>query len=156
MSEGAVNRVQPVVKRLWLAVPVGTAFGVFAEETARWWPLLTHSVFGEEAQTCFLEPYGGGRFIEVHDDGLQQSEWGRVLAWEPPHRVVLSFYAGHAAAEGTDLEVTFEPEAGGCRMVLTQGGWERRGAQAEAQREAYESGWDEVLARYAECALAAR
>ena len=156
MREGAVVRIQPVVKRLWLAVPVGAAFGVFAEETARWWPLLTHSVFGEEAQTCLLEPYAGGRFFEVHADGQQKSEWGRVLAWEPPRRVALSFYAGHTAEERTDLEMTFEPEADGCRVVLTQGGWERRGAQAEAQREAYESGWDEVLTRYAECALAPR
>ena len=156
MSEGAVVVIQPVVKRLWLGVPVGTAFGVFAEETARWWPLLTHSVFGEEAQTCLLEPYEGGRFYEVHDDGLRQSEWGRVLAWEPPHRVALSFYAGHTAEEGTDLEVTFEPQAEGCRMALTQGGWEHRGAKAEAEREAYERGWDEVLARYAECVLAPR
>jgi len=155
MGEPAVSQgtLPPVVKRLWLPLPAGAAFRVFADETARWWPLLTHSVFGEEAESCLMQPYEGGRFYEVHTDGQQQSEWGRVLAWEPPRRLVLSFYAGHTADEGTDLEVTFEPEAEGCRMVLTQGGWERRGAQAQAQREAYESGWDEVLQRYVECAL---
>jgi uncharacterized protein YndB with AHSA1/START domain len=157
MSEPAPSQgiLPPVVKRLWLPVPVDVAFHVFAAETACWWPLLSHSVFGEDAQTCRIDPHEGGRSYEVHADG-RQSEWGRVLAWEPPHRLALSFYPGRTAAEGTDLEVTFEPEEEGRRVVLTQEGWERRGAEAQAQREAYESGWDEVLGQYVACALASR
>jgi uncharacterized protein YndB with AHSA1/START domain len=157
MSESIVshNPIPPVVKRLWMPLPVDAAFRLFAEEIGGWWPLLTHSVFGEEAETCTMDPYESGRFYEVHADG-RESEWGRVLAWEPPHRLVLSFYAGHTADEGTDLEVVFEPEAGGCRLVLTQGGWERRGVHAQAEREDYDSGWDEVLQRYAECASSPR
>ena len=152
MSDRALSQgtIPPVVKRLWVPLLPDAAFRLFAEETTRWWPLLTHSVFGDEAESCQMEPRVGGRFCEVHADG-RQSEWGRVLTWEPPHRLVLSFYAGRTPAERTDLEVVFEPEAGGCRLVLTQGGWERRGVQAQAQREDYDSGWDEVLRRYVEC-----
>lgn len=157
MSDPALPQgtVPPVVERLWVPLPADAAFLLFAEETTRWWPLLTHSVFGEDAVACRMDPQVGGRFYEVHADG-RQSEWGRVLAWEPPHRLALSFYAGRTPAEWTDLEVVFEPEADGCRLVLTQGGWERRGAQAQAQREDYDSGWDEVLRRYVECASSGR
>ena len=76
-------------------------------------------------------------------DGEQ--DWGKVLAWEPPARLLLDWQIGEAS--GTEVEVTFEPEGPGSRVVL-----EHRGFSAADPRERYSGGWDVVLGTYVESA----
>ncbi len=90
-----------------------------------------------------LEAEVGGRLYEVTDDGEQ--DWGKVLAWEPPSRLLLDWQIGSAG--GTEVEVTFSPEGPGSRVVL-----EHRGFDALDSRERYASGWDLVLAPFVETA----
>jgi uncharacterized protein YndB with AHSA1/START domain len=117
------------------------AFELFTTRIASWWPVGTHSYGGDEVTDVVLEPRTGGRLYEVTVAGEQ--EWGSVLAWEPPDRLLLDWQIGDA--RGTEVEVRFSPEGPGTRVEL-----EHRGFSADDPRDRYESGWDIVLAPFAE------
>jgi uncharacterized protein YndB with AHSA1/START domain len=119
------------------------AFELFTNRIASWWPVGTHSYAGDAVKDVVLEPHVGGRLYEVTDGGEQ--DWGRVLAWEPPHRFLLEWQIGDAS--GTEVEVSFAPEGTGSRVVL-----EHRGFGSPDPRGHYESGWDAVLAPFVETA----
>ena len=119
------------------------AFDLFTARIGSWWPVRSHSYGGEDVKNVVLEPRVGGRLYEVTDEGEQ--DWGSVLAWEPPARLLLDWQIGEAC--GTQVEVTFSPEGPGSRVVL-----EHRGFAAADPRERYGGGWDVVLATFAESA----
>jgi uncharacterized protein YndB with AHSA1/START domain len=137
----------PVVRQANVRLAPPEAFRLFTDRAAEWWPLVTHSVWGEDAATCRFEGQLGGRFFEIHRDG-RECDWGRVLAWEPPRRVVFSFYPGRPEQEATEVEVTFEPQGTGTRLTLVHRGWEARGDQAQKFRDGYYEGWGLVLGEY--------
>jgi uncharacterized protein YndB with AHSA1/START domain len=72
-----------------VAVPVEQAFRVFTEKFNTWWPAEYHIGQAEVAEAV-LEPGEGGRWYERGVDG-SECDWGRVLAWEPPHRLVVTW-----------------------------------------------------------------
>jgi Activator of Hsp90 ATPase homolog 1-like protein len=82
------------------------------------------------------------------------AEWGRILAWEPPDRLVCSWYPGHNPDTAQELEVAFQDDAHGTRVTLTHIGWERLGDERMASRTGYDEGWDIVLQPYIELAAA--
>ena len=143
-----------LVVRKEVRVPLSreAAFRLFTEGAGKWWPLKSHSVGGELAVTCKIEGKVGGRFYEIVGDG-SEVEWGTVLAWEPPGRLVFSWHPGYDPGQAQEVEVTFVPEAGGSRLTLVHRGWERREKDQEKFREGYDTGWDFVLGRYLAAAL---
>lgn len=143
----SVKDVTPIVKSIFVPLPLDLAFRLFAENTASWWPLRSHSVGGERAVACHLEGKTGGRFYEVQVDG-SESEWGRVLHWEPPRRIVMTFYPGRSPENATEVEVTFHSEASGTCLTLTHRRWELCSPEIQAERAGYVSGWDYVLRKY--------
>jgi uncharacterized protein YndB with AHSA1/START domain len=142
----AIN-IEPVRKQLKLELAPEKAFQLFTEGIAKWWPLITHSVGKERAQTCFVEGRVGGRIVEVLKDG-SQSEWGRVLVWEPSRKIVFQWYPGRAPDTAQEVTVTFSAIHGGSLVELVHVGWETLGEQALITRDGYDTGWDYVLAKY--------
>ena len=140
-------KIEPVRKQLRVALPVEQAFDLFTAGIGKWWPLLTHSVGEEQAETCFFEGWVGGRIVEVLKDG-SQSEWGRVLTWEPVHKVSFTWYPGREPDTAQEVTVTFSENRGGTLVELVHVGWETLGALGQARRDGYETGWDFVLAKY--------
>jgi uncharacterized protein YndB with AHSA1/START domain len=143
-----------------VAAPPERAFAVFTEGMSSWWPLQTHTIGAAPAAATVIEPRAGGRWYERGDDG-SECDWGRVLAWEPPHRVVLSWEisADWQADPGlhTEVEVRFEPDgAGSTRVELEHRGLEAFGARTAEMRGVFDSegGWRGLLARYAGAAEA--
>ena len=118
---------------------------------------VRRSIAVEIAETVF-EPRVGGY---LYDRGVGGSEcrWGRVLAYEPPHRVLLGWdISAHWQLE-TDLEKTSEwevrfvaetPER--TRVELEHRNLERHGEGWEGVREgvAGDEGWPLYLRRYAD------
>jgi uncharacterized protein YndB with AHSA1/START domain len=119
------------------------AFDLFTHKIGSWWPVRTHSYAGDDVTNVVFEPQVGGRVYEVTENGEQ--DWGRVREWEPSRRFLLEWLIGEA--HGTEVEVTFEPEGPGSRVVL-----EHRGFSASDPRERYGSGWDVVLAAFVDSA----
>ena len=89
-------------------VAIERAFSVFTEEFDSIKPREHNLLAVEIAETVF-EPREGGR---IYDRGIDGSEcqWARVLAYEPPHRVVISWDISPRWQIETDPERTSEVE----------------------------------------------
>ena len=140
-------KIEPVRKHVQVALPAEQAFELFTAGIGKWWPLLPHSVGGEEAESCFFEGWVGGRIVEVLKDG-SQSEWGKVVVWEPFYKISFSWYPGRVPDTAQEVTVTFSETPGGCLVELVHIGWEALGTPGQARRDGYETGWDLVLAKY--------
>jgi uncharacterized protein YndB with AHSA1/START domain len=140
-------KLEPLRKQLKVGLSVESAFRLFTTGMGKWWPLMTHSVGEDQAETCYFEEWIGGRIVEVLKDG-SQSEWGRVLVWEPFHKVSFQWYPGRSPDTAQEVTVTFTELPGGSLVELVHVGWETLGDEALAKRNGYDSGWDYVLAKY--------
>ena len=135
--------------------PIDKAFKVFTEDFGRFKP-PEHNMLGVEiAETVFEARVGGSLF----DRGVDGSEcrWARVLAYEPPSRVVLSWdispYWQIEAdlAKTSEFEVRFIAEtAGRTRVELEHRNLERHGEGWEGVRDGVEGdqGWPLYLKRF--------
>jgi uncharacterized protein YndB with AHSA1/START domain len=88
--------------------PVERAFRVFTEDFDSFKP-RDHNMLDVDIAESVFEPFVGGR---VYDRGVDGSEcgWARVLAYEPPDRVVFSWDISPQWQIETDLEKTSEVE----------------------------------------------
>ncbi|WP_163991510.1 SRPBCC family protein [Pyxidicoccus caerfyrddinensis] len=149
--------VEPVRKHVVVEAPQERAFRVFTENIDRWWP-REHHIGKTTMKTAVLEPKENGRWYEVCEDG-SQCDWGKVLAWEPPRRVVLAWQLSaqwqYDASLITEVEVTFTPEGPRrTRVDLEHRNLERFGDAAEAVRNSVggTGGWMQLLELYAKAA----
>jgi uncharacterized protein YndB with AHSA1/START domain len=139
-----------VVRRsVSVSVPPERAFELFTSDVAAWWPVATHSI--DDGVPAF-EPRAGGRLFERA--GGSEHFWANVVAWEPPHRLVLEWKVNPEDAASTDVEVTFTPDGDGTLVELVHSGFERLGENAHEAYSGYGEGWVVVLAGYAERANA--
>ncbi|MCP2296701.1 putative conserved protein YndB, AHSA1/START domain [Nocardia amikacinitolerans] len=94
-----------------VALPLERAFAFFTESFGGWWPAAYH-IGAAEMADAILEPGEGGRWFERGIDGTE-CDWGRVLVWEPPHRLVVTWQIdGHwqydpDPARASEIEVRF-------------------------------------------------
>jgi uncharacterized protein YndB with AHSA1/START domain len=151
------TELEPVVNVVTVSAPIERAFEVFTGDVKSWWPLGRYSVAaddGKEGVTAVdsvIEPHEGGRWYEVRSDG-SEADWGEVLVFDAPRRLVASWHPGRSADEATELEVRFTSDAEGTRVELEHRGWERLGDRGAEARQGYAGGWIEVLAKYSEIA----
>lgn len=145
----------PVLHHVEIALPVAQAFELFVHGMARWWPFKGHSCGGADAINVIVEGRVGGTVTEVTRHG-QRHPWGTLLAWQPPHRLVMSWHPGQPSAMATRLELRFEEIVGGCVLHLVHDGWGVRGASADDVRNGYLHGWSKVLQRWAAVAAKER
>jgi len=144
----STEQLEPVMKRRRLPVAPDSAFALFTERIADWWPVATHSIHGDDVTEIRFEGKVGGRVVEVTGDGTIES-WADVLAWDPPHRLVLSWHPNPNPVAASTLEVRFAPTPeGGTELTLEHRGWEEFGTDGAELRESYDGGWEIVLAPY--------
>jgi uncharacterized protein YndB with AHSA1/START domain len=135
---GAVD-CPPVRASVTVAAPVEQAWRVYTEQYGSWYP-KDHFLGDQPAETVLIEPYEGGRWYEKQTDG-SEPEWGRVLAFEPPRRLVLSWTVGPDwkpdpdPAHASEVEVLFSAVPGGTRVELEHRYLGRLGAGAAEIRQ---------------------
>lgn len=143
--------IAPIVQSVTVAVPPERAFMLFAGDIGRWWS-ASHHIAPEPFAEVVIEPRAGGRWFE-RDAAGAECEWGHVIAWEPPGRLLLAWQidAGFAFDPDlvTEVEVTFEPEETGTRVTLTHGKLERFGPSAELVAAKLAGGWPGLVNRFA-------
>jgi uncharacterized protein YndB with AHSA1/START domain len=127
--------------------PASHAFEVWTRDIGRWWP-SDHTATGEDGLTVILEPRAGGRFFERTPDG-REIDWGEVLAWEPPHRLVYSWHLRRDRADATEVEIRFVPTSmDTTRVEIEHRAWERLGSDGPIWRERNHGGWQTLLPHY--------
>ncbi|HVY18847.1 MAG TPA: SRPBCC family protein [Bauldia sp.] len=149
----------PVRKSIHVRATPERAFRVFTAGMGRWWR-PEHHIAPKPFADVVMEPRTGGRWYERDAEG-SECEWGKVLAWDPPQRVVLAWQLNsewkYDAGFITELEINFTPEDGGTRVVLEHRDLEKFGAKAAAVRASLDSidGWNGALGFYARTVEAA-
>jgi uncharacterized protein YndB with AHSA1/START domain len=140
-----------------VAAPIERAFSVFTNDFGRFKPREHNLLEVEIAETVF-EPRVGGH---LYDRGVDGSEcrWARVLAYEPPERVLLSWDISPQwqlesdLAKTSEVEVRFVAEAPDrTRLELEHRNLERHGEGWEGMRDAVASpgGWPLYLQRFSD------
>jgi uncharacterized protein YndB with AHSA1/START domain len=143
-------RVASVKKSIRVHATQARAFEVFTARFDAWWPKAHH--IGQAAmKEAVIEPRQGGRWYEKGEDG-SECDWGKVLAWEPPQRVVLSWQINSKFAidqsVASEVEVRFIAEGDGMTRVELEHRIEA--PDGEAMRAAVDSpgGWSGLLEAY--------
>ncbi len=138
-------------------VPIERAFSVFTKDFGKFKPPEHNLLNVDIAETVFELRVGG----HVYDKGVDGSEcrFARVLAYEPPDRVVISWDISPQwsietdQAKTSEVEVRFIAEAPDrTRVELEHRNIDRHGDGWESVREGVdnEDGWPLYLRRYAE------
>ena len=137
--------------------PIERAFAVFTDDFGSFKP-REHNLLGVDIAETVFEPRVGGH---VYDRGVDGSEcrWARVLAYERPHRVVMSWDISPHWQIETDPEKTSEVEVrffaespDRTRVELEHRHLDRHGDGWEQVREGVDSegGWPLYLRRFAD------
>jgi uncharacterized protein YndB with AHSA1/START domain len=136
---------------------IDRAFAVFTEDIGSWWPADHHVLQAPLAEMVF-EPRVDGHIFDRGTDG-SECRWARVLAYEPPERLVFSWDISLAwgiesdPARTSEVEVRFNAEAPDrTRVELEHRLIERHGDGWEKMRDAVGSpgGWRRGLDAFAE------
>lgn len=144
-----------IKKELTVEAPIEKAFRVFTAKMTTWWP-KSHHIGASPLRECVVEAKVDGRWYEICEDG-SQCEWGKVLAWEPPNRLVLAWQLNarfeYDAALVTEVEVRFTAlSPTRTRVDFEHRGLEKLGS-ATAPSE-MDQGWGQILEGYAGAAVA--
>ena len=151
------QRIAPAAIRKTIDVkaPVDRAFAVFAARMGEWWHKEHSLAQGKKQVDVIVEPSAGGRWYEKADDGSEY-EWGKVIAYEPPSRLVLAWQLTrdfvYDPGFETTVEVRFEETADGTRVHFEHRDLERMGADAVETFEGMDGGWGMLLDLYAAAA----
>jgi uncharacterized protein YndB with AHSA1/START domain len=146
----------PVLKSITVHATPERAFQVFTEEFDAWWP-RSHHIGKVPMKKAIIEGKAGGRCYTEQIDGTS-CDWGSVLVWDPPRRLVLAWQIDGQwqyepdLAKSSEVEVRFTPERdGSTRVSLEHRHLERHGDAASGIRTSIDSanGWGGLLQMFA-------
>jgi uncharacterized protein YndB with AHSA1/START domain len=145
-----------VARHVVVDAPIATAFEVFTARFGDFKPREHNMLQSPIAQTVF-EPRVGGHIYDRAEDG-SECRWARILAFEPPDRVLFSWDIGPTWQVETDhdlaseVEVRFVAETPDrTRVELEHRNIDRHGPGWQSVRDGVDDqeGWPLYLARYA-------
>lgn len=135
--------------------PANRAFELFTDDLSTWWP-AEYTWAQETLETIAIEPEEGGRCFERGPHGFE-CDWGRVLTWDPPRRLVFTWQISPERVpepnpnRTSEIEVRFEEEGPSTtRVAFEHRGFARHGDGGAGYRAAMASsqGWPYILDRY--------
>lgn len=151
----------PAVQRsVTVKAPIDKAFRVFTDGFNSWWP-AEHHIGNADLAEAVLEGRAGGRWYERGVDG-SECDWGRVLVYDPPHRIVLSWHLNADWQYDPDpsrasiIDVRFTDVGDGqTRVDFEHRDIANHGDRADSIHEAVtgDGGWSDILQRYAQAAV---
>ena len=145
-----------VRRQVVVDAPPDIAFKAFVERFGDFKP-KEHNLLGAPIAETRFEPHVGGHIYDRAEDG-SECRWARVLAYEPPHRVVFSWDIGPTwqlepnADNTSEVEVRFTAESPTrTKVELEHRHLDRHGPGWESVRDGvgHDQGWPLYLDRYA-------
>jgi uncharacterized protein YndB with AHSA1/START domain len=142
-------KIAPVRKSIRVNASQAHAFEVFTAGLDRWWPRKA-SIGSSPLKSTVLEPWLGGQWYQIGEDG-SRADVGKILAWEPPHRFVMSWDINSSWKPDTtvssEVEVKFIADgADATRVELEHRKFEQMGAEpGEKMRKDVDGGWPGML-----------
>lgn len=132
------------------------AFDVFVNRFVEWWPSV-YTFSGDSLTYIGIEAGEGGRCIE-RDDAGNELVWGEVLTFQPPDRIVFSWWIQPDRAidddpdRASEIDVRFIDERSLTRVEFEHRNLFRHGAGASEMRQALASrqGWPMLLQLYSD------
>jgi len=145
--------IAPVRRSVRTKAPPARAFEIFTGQMGRWWP-RGRTVAPAPHDDIVVEPWVGGRWFERDAEG-RETPWGHVLAWSPPHQVLLAWQLDSGKSYNPDLvtevEIRFLPaDDGGTEVTLEHRNLERFRGDAEMWAASIGGGWSAMLERFRE------
>lgn len=134
---------------------VEDAFTTFTDDIDSWWP-RSHHIGKAPMRRIMMESCVGGRCYSEHEDDTE-CDFGSVLEWEPPYRVVFSWQITHSfgyepdARNASEVEVRFLPEGQlRTRVEVEHRFFDRHQGGAEPMRTNVDAptGWTLVLSQF--------
>lgn len=139
--------IEPLRLAFEVRCPVEHAFATWTADTSRWWP-ASHTVTADAGLAVIFEGRVGGRIFERTPAGIEH-DWGEIIAWEPPGRLVYLWHLRADRADATEVEIRFIDRGERTTLVeIEHRGWERLGADAVARRDANRAGWGGLLPHF--------
>lgn len=140
-------------------VPVERAFRVFTDSFGSWWPAEYHIGAADMAE-AIIEPREGGRWYERGIDG-SECDWGQVLAWDPPHRLVVTWQINGEwqydpdPQHASEIEVRFTADGRGQTTVELEHRHLDRLVGGQAIHDAISGGggWSSILDSFAKAVI---
>lgn len=144
--------IAPVLHSIEVKASPARAFELFTAHMGKWWPRGKTLGSNPHAEIV-MEPRPGGRWYERDAEG-NEIQWGRVLAWEPPQRVLLGWQLDSKWRYDpnflTEVELSFAALAGGgTRVTLEHRNLERYGADADDYAGKLRGGWPTLMDHFA-------
>jgi uncharacterized protein YndB with AHSA1/START domain len=155
-----MNNSTPSIKSIKLElsvqVPISEAFWGFITEINSWWP-QEYTWAGNKLIKIAIEPKLNGRCYEIGPHGFQ-CDWGRVLVWEPPKRILFTWQIAPDRVPEPDpekvseIEILFKEEKGKTNVTFLHSKFEKHGEKAEFYRNSLSSskGWPYILNCYSD------
>jgi uncharacterized protein YndB with AHSA1/START domain len=155
-----VATIEPIVRSVTVQATPAVCFHTFVDRWADWWPREHHIGQDREITELHLEGRVGGRAYDVDTNGME-CQWGTVLAYEPPARLVIAWHIqpdfttiDRDVNRSSEVEVTFsavDDEHTQVRLVHGQLG--RHGEGAGSMHDSVgndHGGWGFLVHRFAD------
>ncbi|MGA3303455.1 MAG: SRPBCC family protein [Methylovirgula sp.] len=151
--------IAPIRRMMHVDLPQAKAFDLFARGIDRWWP-RTHHVGPSPMKASVVEPFVGGRWYHLCEDGSEKN-FGHVLVWQAPERLTLGCEVNcdfdYDPETVTEVDVHFIAEgAERTRVEFEHRNIDRLGDGAETFRGKVDGGWATVLDSFVKSANSAR
>jgi uncharacterized protein YndB with AHSA1/START domain len=152
-----VITVAPIIQRVVVNVPREKAFDLFTSKMTDWW-FVGRGIGPNPFKEIVIEPRRGGRWFERAEDGAE-TNWGEVLQWDRPSRILLAWRIDASWKFDPELETLLEikfdaVDPNSTQILLEHRNLDRLGESARETIEGMDSGWASLLKRFAD--LAAR
>jgi uncharacterized protein YndB with AHSA1/START domain len=141
----------PIRKEIVVRASQAKTFELFTSRMGQWW-FHGNGIGASPFKEIVLQPRKGGRWFERAQDGTE-TNWGDVLEWEPPARVLLAWRIDGTwkfdPRLETALEISFEDIGRGMtRVRLEHRDLGRLGEAGLKTVEAMDGGWGKLLERF--------